>query len=170
MSWQLVTPGRAALGAPWVPTRAAIQAGSEARSAALSALAKFHGSARAAEDRYRLVVTLNDGEVYRADVVGATEGQAIRVPVRLVNADGFGHLLANTQYGIERGHRFLKNHGDFAAADRAHRVWRRGEEISGVCATGVQPGLAGAPCAVRFEADQRKRQHGFAGARFPDNA
>ncbi len=60
----------------------------KAKGPALAALARFHGSARAAEDRYRLVVTVNDGEVYRADVVGATEGQAIRVPVRFVNAAG----------------------------------------------------------------------------------
>jgi uncharacterized protein YfaS (alpha-2-macroglobulin family)/TolA-binding protein len=58
----------------------------KAKGPALAALAKFHGSAQAAEDRYRLVVTVNDQEVYRADVVGATEGKAVLVPRRFVKA------------------------------------------------------------------------------------
>ena len=33
---------------------------------------------QAAEDRYRLVVTVNDAEVYAAEVVGPAEGKAIR--------------------------------------------------------------------------------------------
>jgi uncharacterized protein YfaS (alpha-2-macroglobulin family)/tetratricopeptide (TPR) repeat protein len=65
-------------GTGWQPPKA--------KGPALAALAKFHGSARAAEDRYRLIVTVNDQEVYRADVVGATEGKAIRVPNRFVQA------------------------------------------------------------------------------------
>ena len=65
-------------GTGWQPPKA--------KGPALAALAKFHGSARSAEDRYRLVVTVNDQEVYRADVVGATEGKAIRVPNRFVQA------------------------------------------------------------------------------------
>ena len=40
----------------------------------------IYGRAQAAEDRYRLVVTVNDTEVYRAEVVGPAEGKAIRVP------------------------------------------------------------------------------------------
>jgi len=36
--------------------------------------------AGAAEDRYRLVVTVNDAEVYRADVVGSPEGKTVLVP------------------------------------------------------------------------------------------
>src|SRR5262249_41403281 len=67
-------------GTGWQPPKA--------KGPALAALAKYHGSAQAAEDRYRLVVTVNDNEIYRADVVGATEGRAIRVPVRFVNAAG----------------------------------------------------------------------------------
>src|SRR5262249_9679594 len=45
-------------GTGWQPPKA--------KGPALAALAKFHGSARAAEDRYRLVVTVNGGEVYPA--------------------------------------------------------------------------------------------------------
>ena len=59
---------------------------SKAKGPAPAALAKFHGSARSAEDRYRLIVTVNDHEIYRADVVGSTEGKAIRVPNRFVEA------------------------------------------------------------------------------------
>jgi hypothetical protein len=41
------------------------------------------------------------------------------VQIRFVGANGFFDLRANTHDGIERGHGLLKDHGDFAAADRA---------------------------------------------------
>ena len=49
----------------------------KAKGPALAALAAYYGQAEAAEDRYRLVVTVNDAEVYQADVAGAAEGKAI---------------------------------------------------------------------------------------------
>ena len=52
----------------------------KAKGAAVAALAAFYGKAGAAEDRYRLVVTVNDAEVYRADIVGSVEGKAVLVP------------------------------------------------------------------------------------------
>ncbi len=64
------------LGSGWQPTKA--------KGPALAAIGGFYGSAQAAEDRYRLVVTVNDQEVYRSDVVGATEGKAVRVPRRFI--------------------------------------------------------------------------------------
>ncbi|HEX8201838.1 MAG TPA: alpha-2-macroglobulin family protein, partial [Isosphaeraceae bacterium] len=57
---------------------------SKAKGPALAALAAYFGGARQAEDRYRLVVTVNDAEVGRADVVGTAQGQAIRVPRRVL--------------------------------------------------------------------------------------
>ncbi len=63
-------------GTGWNPTKA--------KGPAIAALAKFYGSAKEAEDRYRLVVKVNDNEVYSADVIGSTEGKAIRVPRRFV--------------------------------------------------------------------------------------
>ena len=64
-------------GLGWQPTGA--------KGPALLALASFYGEAQGAEDRYRLVVTVNDQEVDRLDVVGATEGRAIRVPRKHLN-------------------------------------------------------------------------------------
>ena len=52
----------------------------KAKGAAVAALAAFYGKAGAAEDRYRLVVTVNDAEVYRADIVGSVDGKAILAP------------------------------------------------------------------------------------------
>ncbi|MGE3818335.1 MAG: tetratricopeptide repeat protein, partial [Isosphaeraceae bacterium] len=52
----------------------------KAKGPALAALGAYHGKAASAEDRYDLVVTVNDTEVHRARVVGAAEGNAIPVP------------------------------------------------------------------------------------------
>lgn len=57
-----------------------------ARGAAVAALTRALGSAGAAEDRYRLVVTVNDEEVHRAEVNGPAEGQLIAVPARALKA------------------------------------------------------------------------------------
>ena len=45
---------------------------------------KFFGQAQSAEDRYRLVVTVNEAEVFASEITGAAEGKAILVPRRLV--------------------------------------------------------------------------------------
>ena len=60
----------------------------KAKGPALAALASFYGSGQAAEDRYRLIVTVNDEKVDTIDVVGSTEGKAIRVPRRFVKTSG----------------------------------------------------------------------------------
>ncbi len=52
----------------------------KAHGPALEALSAYFGKAQSAEDRYRLVVTVNDAEVYRADIAGATESKGILVP------------------------------------------------------------------------------------------
>ena len=54
----------------------------KAKGPALAALSAFYGRARDAEDRYTLVVTVNDAEVYTAQVVGPAEGKAIVVPTK----------------------------------------------------------------------------------------
>jgi len=58
----------------------------KAKGPALAALAAFYGKARGAEDRYDLVVTVNDTEVYRERVVGTSEGKAILVPGKALKA------------------------------------------------------------------------------------
>ena len=45
-------------------------------------------AAEPAEDRYRLVVTVNDRQVYEAEVRGPAEGKLIRVPARALRAGG----------------------------------------------------------------------------------
>ncbi|HEX8201501.1 MAG TPA: alpha-2-macroglobulin family protein, partial [Isosphaeraceae bacterium] len=59
-----------------------------ARGPALAALAAFYGGVQAAEDRYRLVVTVNDAEVYRGEVAGVAEGHAVLVPRKVLRPGG----------------------------------------------------------------------------------
>ncbi|WP_074310399.1 MG2 domain-containing protein [Singulisphaera sp. GP187] len=59
-------------GTGWQPRKA--------QGPALAALTAFYGRAQGAEDRYQLIVTVNETEVSRLDVVGPTEGKAILVP------------------------------------------------------------------------------------------
>ena len=56
----------------------------KAKGAAVAALAAFYGKAGAAEDRYSLVVTVNDAEVYRAQVIGSPEGKTVLVPRKAI--------------------------------------------------------------------------------------
>src|SRR5262249_27583016 len=56
----------------------------QAKGPALAALAAFYGKGGAAEDRYRLVVSVNGEVVHQGDVVGSTEGRAIRVPRKAI--------------------------------------------------------------------------------------
>jgi tetratricopeptide (TPR) repeat protein len=51
------------------------------RGPAVAALAAAYGRDGAADNRYRLVVTVNDKEVKTLDVQGSVEGSAIRVPL-----------------------------------------------------------------------------------------
>jgi alpha-2-macroglobulin len=64
------------LGNGWNPEKA--------KGAAVAALTSFYGKAGLAEDRYRLVVTVNDAEVYRAEVIGSPEGKAVLVPRKAI--------------------------------------------------------------------------------------
>ncbi|MEO6808597.1 MAG: MG2 domain-containing protein, partial [Isosphaeraceae bacterium] len=64
---------------------------------ALAALASYYGKAKGAEDRYRLVVTVNDETVSTIEVVGSTEGTSLRVPTRALKAGGKNRV----HFGIE---------------------------------------------------------------------
>jgi len=68
------------VGDGWQPARA--------KGPALAALAAHHARGQSAEDRYRLVVTVNDEKVYEADVSGAADGKAVAVPRRVLKAAG----------------------------------------------------------------------------------
>src|SRR5580704_10263771 len=52
---------------------------------------------------------------------------------RLVHANCFFYLRADTQHGIQRRHRLLKNHGDFTPAQLAHLVLRNRQQIFARC-------------------------------------
>src|SRR4029077_13055272 len=56
----------------------------KARGPALAALGAYYGKAAGAEDRYHLVVTVNDAEVLTLDVAGAGESKAVLVPQRVL--------------------------------------------------------------------------------------
>ncbi len=59
-------------GVGWTPHKA--------KGPALTALTTFYGKSRQAEDRYTLVVKVNDTEVTKLEVAGTKEGKAILVP------------------------------------------------------------------------------------------
>jgi hypothetical protein len=60
----------------------------KAKGPAIAALSRVFGEADAAEDNYRLVITVNDEEVHRVEVSGRSEGQAIRVPRKAIDPAG----------------------------------------------------------------------------------
>ncbi len=76
---------------------------SKARGPAVAALAAFYGKAGAAEDRYRLVVTVNDVEVHRAEVFGPAEASTILVPRKAIKVGDANrvrfHLEGRGTYG-----------------------------------------------------------------------
>ena len=59
---------------------------SKSKGPALAALSAYYGKAQAAEDRYDLVVTVNDAEVFKTQVRGTAEGQAVLVPRKALKA------------------------------------------------------------------------------------
>ena len=63
-------------GTGWQPNKA--------KGPALAALASYYGRAAAAEDRYKLTVTVNDSQVAELNVIGSAEGQAIAVPRKVL--------------------------------------------------------------------------------------
>ncbi len=63
-------------GNGWAPRKAT--------GPAVAALAAYYGKAREADDRYRLVVSVNDVEVTRFEVAGPAEGRSILVPRKLL--------------------------------------------------------------------------------------
>ena len=56
----------------------------KAKGAAVAAIALSKGKAGAAEDRYRLVVTVNDTEVAHLDVAGAAASRLVNVPRKVL--------------------------------------------------------------------------------------
>jgi hypothetical protein len=90
---------------------------------------------------------------------------------RIVGEDGFGDLPADAHDGVERRHGLLKDHGEGAAAVRAHLIFTEGEEVLGVevgCAGELQ--AAGDGGCRQKQTQQCQRGCGFAGAGLADQA
>ncbi|RUL89070.1 tetratricopeptide repeat protein [Tautonia sociabilis] len=60
----------------------------KAKGPAVAALGRYYGEAEASGDDYRLVVSVNDQEVHRADVSGRAEGVSVRVPRKAIDPSG----------------------------------------------------------------------------------
>ncbi len=76
-----------------------------------------------------------------------------------MDADGFGDLLADGEDGIQRGHRFLKHHGDATAAEAADFFVGHGEDV-----VAVKADVAGDASVLREQTEDGERGDGFAGA------
>ena len=81
----------------------------KAKGPALAALAAYYGQAGGAEDRYRLVVTVNDAEVLTLDVAGAAEGKAVLVPDEALKAGDTNRVRFDDR---GPGHVRLRRHPD----------------------------------------------------------
>ena len=83
----------------------------------------------------------------------------------LVFEQSFGHLVADTHHGIERGHRILKDHGDFLPAYFPDVGLGKREQI-----TAVEPDFSTRDPSRRRrdQAQDGKNAHGFARAAFAD--
>jgi uncharacterized protein YfaS (alpha-2-macroglobulin family)/TolA-binding protein len=75
----------------------------KSRGPALAALAAYFGKAKDAEDRYRLVVTVNDDEVFNSVIQGQAEGKTIGVPRKALKLGASNrvrfHLEGRGTYG-----------------------------------------------------------------------
>ena len=58
-------------------------------------------------------------DAHQVQHLGST-GHGRRSGQTLVNAHGFGNLRPHGVHRVERGHGFLKHHGDLVASDLAH--------------------------------------------------
>ena len=75
----------------------------------------------------------------------------------------FGNLRADSHHRIERGHRLLEHHADFAAAQLPQTA-RRG--LQNVFAVEIQTAFQG---KVGIEPHDALRENGFTAAAFADN-
>ena len=82
------------------------------------------------------------GGIGDANVTKHLDGFVPRFAARRfrVNAHDFRDLIAHRKYGVQRGHRFLKNHRHAVAANGAQFFVRKREEIEAVKPDGA-PGF-----------------------------
>ena len=89
-----------------------------------------------------------------------------------VQAQPLGQLPADGEHRVERGHRLLKDHADFIAANAAHRLLRALRQIGFAALAPVeqQPAAGDLAAAELHQPHQRQRRDRFAGAGFADHA
>lgn len=83
----------------------------------------------------------------------------------MVDAEGFGDLLADGHDRVEGGHGLLKDHGEALAAVAAHGGFGEGEEVLPGEADRAGEGSGGGE-----KAEEGERGGGLARAGFPDQA
>src|SRR5439155_23996094 len=86
------------------------------------------------------------------------------IVLALMQPDRFGDLLADCEHRVERGHRFLKNHGDLSAPNGLHRR-RRGRAQSDAITSRTREherARCDAAAAMLDETHQRQRRHRLA--------
>ena len=84
----------------------------------------------------------------------------------VVDLNRLDKLRADSEEGVQRGERILKDHRDLVAADRAHLLLAGAEQVLAVedrLAAYLRVGGA-------RQAHDRQRANGLAGARFADDA
>ncbi len=98
-------------------------------------------------------------------------GACCRHALALMQAYRFGDLLADREYRIERGHRFLENHGDFRAADTAHGALIGAGQVDNatIAPLEIHAGAGDPAAAVVDQAHDRLRRHRFSRAGFTDD-
>ncbi len=103
----------------------------KAKGPALAALGAYYSKAAGAEDRYHLVVTVNDTEVLTLDVVGAAEGKSVLVPRGALKAGDANRVRFTIEgrgtfgYGVTLTG-FTRDFGpDQSRANRSTLIWRR---------------------------------------------
>ena len=141
--WAWMVTSRAVVG-----SSARMRSGSQARAMAMTTRwrmppGKFVGIALQALGS---VGDADQMEQFGGGLQGLALGQSA------VQTDGLGHLLAHGKDRVERGHGFLKDHGNLVAAYRAHGGFGQGEQVAA-----LEQHLAAHDARGRF---RRKAQNG----------
>lgn len=87
----------------------------------------------------------------------------------LVGKDGFGDLIAHAHDRVERGHGFLKNHGNLRTAQAAHGIAGKLREIARP-SFGREQDFSTDLCLRGKQPHDGERSERFAGTRFADEA
>ncbi len=89
-----------------------------------------------------------------------------------MDLESFHDLVSTSKDGIEGGHGFLEDHGQFVPTVTSHFLLRELEEVSALHFLGMESDatLRNTTRGGGNEAHSRKGGHGFTGTRFSDDA